>query len=170
MSIFTHSAVIPCHSLPEWKTLRNFLIKHNVTWISGTQLTHTPLSFKPEVRTSYIHLEQYSRNYRIGHAISAHPDNHIIYNSVNEFISAHSTSNEQIFIQFLKHHRKYSAFKRNFARRSDPTQVVNINRAILYSFSFSSDLRTDWGDLHEKWVGLINHFNLKGTLDYSKII
>jgi hypothetical protein len=103
--------------------------------------------------------------------ISDVPDNgDYTYYTVEEFIQATQKllTPEEIFVTFLKHHRKFASFKRRFATRSrifplTVPMVQGIFKAFVWDFGY-------WQKLNVQWNNLCKQFDIENTtLDYTKI-
>ena len=90
--------------------------------------------------------------------------------TVEEFIQATQKplTPEEIFVTFLKHHRKFASFKRRFATRSrilplTVPMVQGIYKAFTWDFGY-------WQKLNAQWHSLCTKFDIENTpLDYTKI-
>lgn len=87
-------------------------------------------------------------------------------------------TNEEVYRTFLKKHRKYSYFKRNFKKGLAPSHIFTINRndvlvkdAINYSFVWrhTAEGSTYWQEKALQWQNLCSHFKLKGCIDLNRV-
>lgn len=90
-------------------------------------------------------------------------------------------TNEEIFVTFLKHHRKLAPFKRNREQwcnrrsiidESESQQVFPIDKAILRAFEWSdaSSQPYVWRSTNTKWGELVKKFRLKGSIDFREVL
>ena len=92
------------------------------------------------------------------------------YYTIEEFMQSlqKPLTPEEIFVIFLKHHRKFASFKRNFKDRSSALSVTvpapqALTKAFRWTFGY-------WLFLNRDWSRLCIKFNLNDqTLDYTKI-
>jgi len=83
-----------------------------------------------------------------------------------EFIPVHEPilSNRQVFVMFLKRHRLYAAFKRNYARY-EYTQYDSLVKNYLihaYGWSGTPEGSDVWKPLHRKWLAMVADLKLTG--------
>lgn len=82
-------------------------------------------------------------------------------------------TNEQIFTQFLKHHKKYKLSKELYSTRSatftDTSVQVKegLSGMFLWPTQSSSSV---WGKMHIKWKELCGAFQLNGTVNYERVL
>lgn len=89
--------------------------------------------------------------------------------TVDEFLASfQSLSNEEIFAQFLKQHRKFSAFKRYVDTYFSAPVRFALFETIIWRDTTEGEAY--WSNLDNQWVKLVNHFNLQGTIERSKLL
>lgn len=83
-------------------------------------------------------------------------------------------SNEEIFIMFLKKHRKYKSFKKqkhsnmNYYSNDHICKIGNpIDRGLIWCLTAEGS--GYWYGLHKKWGKLVKDFNLKDHIDLTQI-
>lgn len=86
-----------------------------------------------------------------------------------------SLTNEQVLKTFLKKHRVLTKYRHNvkhFNLGTDtPIEVILVDNAINEAFDwFSSTGNTSaWMSIHVEWRKLVEHFNLEGTVNITKL-
>lgn len=81
-------------------------------------------------------------------------------------------TNEEVYVQFLKKHRKFSAFKRQrFQGFKRVREITKVENAVGFSFLWSStpEGHEYWEKLSREWKNLRMHFKLIGNIDLSKV-
>lgn len=84
-------------------------------------------------------------------------------------------TNEQVLKAFLKKHRILTKYRYNVKHFNGgtptPVKVVTINNPISGIFDWYSSMGGTylWISIDSKWIALVKHFNLEGTIDTSKI-
>lgn len=82
-------------------------------------------------------------------------------------------TNEEVFIIFLKEHRKFSSFKRQFRFNLEeaPTTDWSVQEAIHgITWGTSTEGVDYWVILDVKWRKVCQQFNLTGSVNYRTII
>lgn len=81
-------------------------------------------------------------------------------------------SNEQILVQFLKHHRKWSAFKRNYYPEYANVNTLPVEHVIVNSFPWDLTPQKEecWDKLNSEWRKLCRSFSLTGAISYPKLL
>ena len=165
--------VIPLNSEAEWLAIKPILQQAGISWKHSKAPDYSPVS-DPHIKGIAV---RYSRNRQpsisttISIELSLAHGNPTLY-SAEEFLTltGHKPlTNEQILIQFLKHHRKFAKFKRHFLRyvRSSNTPTCSVDRAFLNAFPWYHDPSNyyTWVTLNKAWRKLVRKFNLTGQLD-----
>lgn len=80
-------------------------------------------------------------------------------------------ANEKVFVMFLKKHRKYAMFKRNYTKRIRRAHVVEAREALVFAFTWNGGEGgyTHWMRLSDKWEKMCKDLNIQGTIDLVKV-
>lgn len=77
-------------------------------------------------------------------------------------------TNEQIFVMFLKKHRKYTSYKKQFDKNLESSNVRDIIDTSFY-WRDTKEGNKYWQDLDAEWEELCEHFDLTGNIYLSKV-
>ena len=81
-------------------------------------------------------------------------------------------TNEQIFTQFLKHHKKYKLSKELYFNRPAifTRTSIQVKEGLSSMFLWpNQDPSSVWGKMHIKWQELCDTFQLEGTVNYESV-
>lgn len=82
-------------------------------------------------------------------------------------------TNEEIFITFLKTHRKFASAKRQFSppEEEEIQEPYQIKEAVNFSMIWegSEEGFRYWVDMQIKWHNMCEDLNITGTISLSKV-
>lgn len=149
------------------KEVLSYLHNHGFTWASGKNLLQPNESAMNRVLhhgyflyavypTRRLHAPKYDRNYP-----------KLVPNILTPL------TNEEILAIFLKEHRKYASFKRQYDSfyTYEDSSAVKVQTAIDQNFSWerTEEGHAFWDTLNSKWRLLVNKLKLTGTIDLDNL-
>lgn len=185
MSVFTPPETFPevpfkikITSEKEFDKVISYLYNNNCIWNNGDLLnSNLPhLSYRYFTRDTIDGIRDIAVNRDL--RVRCRIKNLSVYPELREMFFKESPilSNEEVFVIFLKHNRKFTPFKKARIQWCEEHPSVEytteINMAITTAFSWDiGDVPySSWYSLSRKWNALVKEFTLKGTIDFNKVI